>query len=248
MPNHPHLCIRTDGAPLSVVMHRINTLHAKHFNRKYSLTGHLHEGRYRALLIHEPTYLVRLVRYIHRNPVRAGLASTVSEWPYSSHHEYVAPETWLDRAPALRVFGNRAAYEAFMAEETSQEDHEVFSRAGKGFGFAGNEASVEGVVQTILAENRRPSSAWLPLGRADLLCKDDIERDARDWLHQQARPPALEAIQGPARHEPLRSARRQLASFLRSKRYPLRSIAALLRRDAPAVSRLIGRARAARCR
>ena len=138
MPNHPHLCLRTRDTPLSRFMQRLNTFHAKRFNQKYDTCGHLYQGRYRALLIEERMYLLRLVRYIHQNPTRAGLVASMSDWPYSSYHEYRRADSWICRGPVLSGFGSLAAFAAFERDTPAPEDLETFSRARRAFAFAGS--------------------------------------------------------------------------------------------------------------
>jgi REP element-mobilizing transposase RayT len=86
MSNHYHLLLRTDGEFLSKVMHRINTKYSRYFNHDSGRdrTGVVFEGRYKAILVQNDDYLLSLVRYIHRNPVRAGIASKLCDYRWSS--------------------------------------------------------------------------------------------------------------------------------------------------------------------
>lgn len=88
MGNHFHLALKTRTVPLSAFMQRILTSHSLSFNRKYGRTGHLFQARYKAVLCLDQAYLACLIRYIHMNPVRAGLAATPDRWPWSSYWEY----------------------------------------------------------------------------------------------------------------------------------------------------------------
>jgi len=88
MNNHYHLALRTSSEPLNKVMHRINTTYGMYYNKAMARSGHVFEGRYKAILIKDDKYLISLVRYIHRNPVRAGLCSNVQDYLWSSDHYY----------------------------------------------------------------------------------------------------------------------------------------------------------------
>lgn len=90
MTNHFHLAIKVDQTPLSDVMQRILAPHANTFNRKYDRSGHLFESRHKANLCLTDAYLVGLIRYIHMNPVRAGLVDHPGKWPWSSYREHTA--------------------------------------------------------------------------------------------------------------------------------------------------------------
>ena len=88
IPNHFHILARTGDAPLSTVMRRLLTGHAVNFNRRHHRSGHLFQNRYKSILCQEDTYLLELVRYIHLNPLRAGLVSDLKQlarFAYSGH-------------------------------------------------------------------------------------------------------------------------------------------------------------------
>jgi len=85
MTNHYHLLIETPEANMSQVMHFINGSYTTYINRKRGRSGHLFQGRYKAILIERDRYLLELSRYIHLNPVRVGLVKRPEEYPYSSY-------------------------------------------------------------------------------------------------------------------------------------------------------------------
>lgn len=85
MKNHYHLLIETPEANMSQVMHFINGSYTTYINRKRGRIGHLFQGRYKAILIERDQYLLRLSRYIHMNPVRAGLVKRPEEYLHSSY-------------------------------------------------------------------------------------------------------------------------------------------------------------------
>jgi putative transposase len=85
MPNHYHLVLETPRGNIARVMRYVNGVFAQRFNRKYRLTGHLFEGRYRSPLIQRETYLKRATRYVVRNPVRAQLVAHPADYRWSSY-------------------------------------------------------------------------------------------------------------------------------------------------------------------
>jgi len=77
LKNHVHLLLRTGRVPISTVMRRLLTGYAQQFNRRYRRHGHLFQNRYKSILCEEDPYLLELVRYIHLNPVRAGIVKDI---------------------------------------------------------------------------------------------------------------------------------------------------------------------------
>jgi len=88
MTNHLHLLLRTGTAPIATVMRRLLTGYAVSFNRRHRRHGHLFQNRYKSILCQEDPYLLELVRYIHLNPLRAGIVKnikTLNKYPYCGH-------------------------------------------------------------------------------------------------------------------------------------------------------------------
>ncbi len=88
MDNHYHMIIRTNEAALSKVMHRINNTYSKFYNYRRERTGHVFEERYNSKVVDDHAYLIWLLRYIHRNPVRANMCDAVSKYRWSSDFFY----------------------------------------------------------------------------------------------------------------------------------------------------------------
>jgi REP-associated tyrosine transposase len=88
MSNHFHLLLRSGEQLLSPVMRRLMTGHAVSYNRRYKRRGHLFQNRYKSIVVEEEAYFLELVRYIHLNPVRAGIVKTLEaldRHPFSGH-------------------------------------------------------------------------------------------------------------------------------------------------------------------
>ncbi|WP_043931614.1 transposase [Bacillus sp. EB01] len=88
MPNHVHLQIETIEHPLSKIMQAINAGYARYFNKKHRHSGYVFERRYKSFLVTNPRYELELSRYIHLNPIRAGLAEQPEEYRWSSIKAY----------------------------------------------------------------------------------------------------------------------------------------------------------------
>ena len=84
MDNHYHILIQTMDKKLQEIMHQINNKYSKYFNAKYKRVGHVFQGRYKAILVQDERYLIWVLRYIHQNPVQAGICETVSGYKWSS--------------------------------------------------------------------------------------------------------------------------------------------------------------------
>ena len=139
MPNHLHLLVERRGDPLSRVMHRVLTGYSQYYNRRYQKSGHLLQGRYKAILCQSDQYLGELVRYIHLNPVRAGLVRRPEQYQYSSHRTYlgVDEEQLADAEAVLRYFGARKTraierYKEFVKAGMSGGHREEFYKAEEG--------------------------------------------------------------------------------------------------------------------
>ncbi|MCD4825291.1 MAG: transposase [Phycisphaerae bacterium] len=88
IPNHFHLLLRTSLTPLSKVMRRLMTGYAVTFNKRHKRSGHLFQNRYKSVVCEEDPYLLELIRYIHLNPLRAGLVKDLKEldkYPWTGH-------------------------------------------------------------------------------------------------------------------------------------------------------------------
>jgi REP element-mobilizing transposase RayT len=130
MPNHFHLLVRTGARPLFQSMKKLLTGYVVNFNRRHRRYGHLFQNRYKSILCEEEPYLLELTRYIHLNPVRAGLVHRVGElrrYPWTGHAAIlgVVDRAWQDTATVLAAFGQQRRraiqrYEAFVREGLAQ--------------------------------------------------------------------------------------------------------------------------------
>ncbi len=107
MTNHFHLLIEVGKVAASRLMQSALSRYAQHFNYKYETYGHVFQGRPGMLLCRRDNYFRQLVRYIHLNPVAAGIVKTPDEWPWSSHRCFAwgIPDPLIDRDSTLGSFG-----------------------------------------------------------------------------------------------------------------------------------------------
>jgi REP element-mobilizing transposase RayT len=114
MPNHLHLLVRCSEESLSAFMRRLLVRFAMIYNKRHQRRGHLFQGKYRSILVEEGSYLLELIRYIHLNPVRAGLTpdlDSLASDPRTGHQQVISgrPSGWFDPADVLQWFINQSA-------------------------------------------------------------------------------------------------------------------------------------------
>ncbi|MDA9008641.1 transposase, partial [Alphaproteobacteria bacterium] len=126
MDNHYHLLLRTQQPTLSKGMRQIGGIYTQCFNRRHRRAGHLFQGRYKALLVEGDSYLMQLHHYILNNPVKAGLAKSVLDYPWCSAAQSLA-EPWPAWFSAELLFGliqgeadRQAALRAFLTKDLGE--------------------------------------------------------------------------------------------------------------------------------
>jgi REP element-mobilizing transposase RayT len=134
MTNHLHLALRVGDVPLARPMQRLAMRYSRHIHRDAGQVGHLFERRFRAILVDADSYLLALVRYIHLNPVVAGMVAEPTDYRWSSHRDYLGRPTvgWLDTDFVLGMFGPtvgvaRVRYRRFM-RSYAEEDLALFEK------------------------------------------------------------------------------------------------------------------------
>lgn len=105
MDNHIHMLIEVGEVPLSKIMQGIQQVYTQMFNKKYNRKGHVFQQRYKAILCNKDNYLLSLIRYIHQNPIRAGIREGF-DYPWSSHSQYIKGQDseLLDVEYVLKIF------------------------------------------------------------------------------------------------------------------------------------------------
>jgi len=129
MENHYHLMIETPEANLTKGMRHLNGVFTQRSNRRHKRSGHLFQGRYKAILVDRDSYFVELARYIVLNPVRAAMVKHPRLWAWSSYGTMIGTSptpVWLTTDGLLAEFGKRRAsarrkYQQFIEEGMSAE-------------------------------------------------------------------------------------------------------------------------------
>ena len=137
MSNHYHLLLQTPGANLSRCMRHINGLYTQYFNRTYKSDGPLFRGRYKSIVVEQDCYLLELVRYIHRNPLRAGLVKRLEDYRWISQKAYLSESNqwnWLHQELVLSMLEEnktkqKQAYLEFMKQEESETLKTIYEKS-----------------------------------------------------------------------------------------------------------------------
>lgn len=137
LTNHVHLAIQVGDVPLSRIMQNLTFRYTRWVNWRQKRSGHLFQGRYKAILVDADAYLLELAAYIHLNPVRANIVELPEAYPWSSHRAYLGSEriSWLQPEYVLAHFSPdlaqaRQHFAEFVAERNADGHREDFY--GKG--------------------------------------------------------------------------------------------------------------------
>jgi REP element-mobilizing transposase RayT len=231
MPNHVHLLLESGSAPLSKFMQGLQQSYTQYFNRSYRKVGHLFQGRYKAIICDEDKYLLTLVRYIHLNPVRAGLAKRPEGYIYSGHRSYLihGPARIIEARPILDLLGGKKAYERFVLDGMS-EDHNEDYYAVEDQRFLGEEGFGEEISREAGEKEQRKR-------------KKSIETDFRDIAKRLDTMPEL--LRGNDRRWEISAKRAQaVAELVREQGHRVSDVAKFLQRDQANISMMLSRASA----
>ena len=136
MPNHYHFLAQTPDANISRCMRHIDGVYTQRYNRYHRCDGSLFRGRFKSILIDADQYLLQLVRYIHRNPVKAGLTDSLDRYLWSSHRGYLSKSekwNWLHKGFILSMLSKGEGsqlkyYRQFVSTEDEAEIDTVLSK------------------------------------------------------------------------------------------------------------------------
>lgn len=126
MNNHIHLLIKELDDTISVAIKRISASYVLWYNKKYNRVGHLFQGRFKSEPVNNDAYFIMVLRYIHQNPIKAGMASNIRTTKWTSHHEYIKNGCLVDGDLALGLFSadrDKAIdlYIKYMSEENEDK-------------------------------------------------------------------------------------------------------------------------------
>jgi len=122
MGNHVHLLLREGQEPLSLTMQRICSSFVFWYNLKYDRVRHLFQERYKSEVVENEGYLITVLRYIHQNPVKAGIASSAEQYRWSSYHEYIGKQNIIDAEAIFELFATekeraKKEFEKYMSQK-----------------------------------------------------------------------------------------------------------------------------------
>lgn len=199
MSNHLHLLVEVGSTPISKIMQTLQQRYTQHFNKKHKKIGHVFHGRFKAIICQRDDYLLELVRYIHLNPVRAGIVKDPDDYPWTSHASYTASKSpgWLARDAILRQFSRN--------REGAKKRYDDFIRRGMGQGhredlYVLKEQQVLGnddFVETLALGNSgdAPSAAGATLDQVVAAVADAMNIDT-STLIVKGKNPALQGARG----------------------------------------------------
>ena len=141
LDNHFHLLLRPETTSLANFMRRLLTGYAVSFNLRYDRSGHLFQNRFKSIVCDEESYFLELIRYIHLNPVRAGIVGNLEElraYPWSGHRQLLEPATRkiLSEEDIFSCFflkekEARQAYLEFLADGLQMKEPPKLSQGGR---------------------------------------------------------------------------------------------------------------------
>ena len=128
MGNHIHLLIQTGSVPLEKIFKHIGSAFVYWYNCKYERVGHLFQDRYRSEAVLNEQYYLTVLRYILRNPVKAGICRHPAEYPYSSGYEYVSMNPHLTDTEFTFHLINAEQLRKYILEDNDDECLEMSER------------------------------------------------------------------------------------------------------------------------
>ena len=135
MNNHSHFIIYTDNfKQISEYMHKINTIYAIDYNRNNKRVGYVFRDRYKSQYIYDREYLIKCIKYIHLNPVKAHLVKNESEYRYSSYNDFKYKKGYIDDEIIKLVFLINESYE-ILFENSEDIDVEIMDIDGENNNF-----------------------------------------------------------------------------------------------------------------
>ncbi len=204
MPNHLHLLVRSGSGGLSGFMRRLMTGYAVAFNHRHKRSGYLFQNRYKSIVCEEETYLLELVRYIHLNPVRAGLVKSMddlNDYPYTGHSALMGKisRVWQETDEILSRFGPKLSqaqkkYAEFLFESWGEKKRRDLT----GGGLLRSAGGWENVLSLKKGGDRQQADARI-LGSGDFVGKtlaavEEDEKIKRQFKKQGSLPEAAAKI------------------------------------------------------
>jgi len=183
MGNHYHLLLETPRGNLSKILQYINGAYTTYFNIKRNRFGHLFQGRFKGILVDKDEYCKELSRYIHLNPVRAGMVKVALEYPWSSYRYFAGrgkKPKWLKTELVLEDFGGEGGRGYRRYREYVEKG------AGK---------EIEDPLKKVIASTFLGGKEFIESIKLKYLEEKKIDRRDLPALKKILRGPSLEAIE-----------------------------------------------------
>ena len=117
MTNHVHLLIKEGNEEIGDTVRRINVAYAQYHNKKHGRTGHLFQNRYKSEAVNDDNYLLVVMRYIHQNPIKAGIGKNIEDYKWSSYKRCLMDQkSIVDREISLGYYSSIGEFIKFNNE------------------------------------------------------------------------------------------------------------------------------------
>lgn len=176
MDNHIHLMLSEGLEDISKVMKRITISYVSYFNKKYQRVGHLFQDRFKSEVVEQDSYVLSLARYIHQNPVKAGMVQKAADYRWSSYLSYLNKDDYfakmIDTSTIMNLFSNdelvaMKKFEEFMNAKST----ETFLEFNEEIEAMGEEAAKE-LFKRMLIEQELEVSQGAKVQLPDAFIKD----------------------------------------------------------------------------
>jgi REP element-mobilizing transposase RayT len=192
MGNHYHLLLETPRPNLSAGMQRVNGRYTQWFNRRHRRSGHLLQGRFKAILVERDPHLLELCRYVVLNPVRAGMAASAGSWPWSNYRSTAGRASappWLEVGWTRSQFSSTTSralelYRKFVAEGKGARSpmlevrHQVYLGGDEFLESVDDRLRGKTIAEDVPARQRAPAPVTLAAIRTQVGREFGVEPDA----------------------------------------------------------------------
>lgn len=181
MNNHIHLVIKEAEIPISAIMSKLNTAYVHWYNWKYNRCGHLFQNRYMSEPVEDDAYLLTVIRYVHQNPIKAGIIEEMSDFEWSSYNRYIEnTNNIVDSEMIIGLIGGVESFKSFMKEESEQRcidvDDRLRMRDDKVIEFIKQIAKVKNPLELQSMERTNRNKIIIKLKQTDGISYRQIER------------------------------------------------------------------------
>ena len=118
MSNHVHLLVKETDETIGQLVKRLASRYVYWFNRRYDRCGHLFQERFKSEVVEGDRYFAAVLRYIHQNPVKAGICGSIGEYKWSSYNDYISQSSFINPEIAMGIIGE-SEFEKFMIFDDS---------------------------------------------------------------------------------------------------------------------------------